>query len=239
MIKNKFIPDMDNIQSLKEFSFYIKELTKKYSQKEIIEKSGVDKNVLYRILNQQNITLDNYYKLVKAFPDKLVEPSNPDIVSDLPLLGQLVENDKIKVLNLSQPRSVPVPSAFVEAWSPVFGYLITSSTFYSGMVAIFTTKGLNDIDCINDQCVNRMIMAYPEDKDPVYGMVVKTSKCYQVLHARERTVIIEVPFKNKIKWAKFMCVIPFSLMENVHDKDNCDYHQKLTGLEKDFFQSHN
>ena len=239
MIKNKFILDMDNIQSLEAFSAYIKELTKKYSQKEIIEKSGVDKNVLYRILNQQNITLDNYYKLVKAFPDKLAEPTNPDIVSDLPLLGQLIENDKIKVLNLSQPRSVPVPTAFVEAWSPVFGYLITSSTFYSGFVIIFTTKGLDNIDSINDQCVNRMTIAYPEDRDPVYGLVVKTSKCYQILHARERTVLLDIPFKNKVKWAKFMCIIPFSLMENVHAKDNCEYHQKLTGLEEAVFKSKN
>ena len=239
MIKNKFIFDMDNLQSLEAFSAYIKELTKKYSQKEIIEKSGVDKNVIYRILNQQNITLDNYYKLVKAFPDKLNDPTNPNIVSDLPLLGQLIENDNIKLLNLSQPRSVPVPSAFVEAWSPVFGYLVTSSTHYSGCVAIFTTKGVDNMDTINEQCINRIIMAYPEDKDPVYGMVIKTSKCYEVQHARERNVLLEVPFKNKIRWAKFICLIPFSLMENIHEKDDCEYHTKLTDLEEAIIKSHN
>ena len=239
MIKNKFVLDMNNLQSLEAFSAYIKELTKKHSQKEIIEKAGIDKNVLYRILNQQNITLDNYYKIVNAYPQQAEVPTNKDVISDLPILGQLIENEGVKVLNLSQPRSVPVPTAFVEAWSPVFGYLVVSHTFYSGHVIIFTSKGLDDVNSINQQCINRVIIAYPEDRDPVYGMVVRTEKCYQIVHCRERRVLLEVPFKNKIKWAKFMCLIPYSLMENVPLNSQSEFDEKLKGLEETILKSHN
>ena len=237
MIKNKFIYDMDDLQSLETFSVYIKELIKKHSQKEIIEKSGIDKNVLYRILNQQNITLDNYYKIVNAYPQQAEVPTNKDDISDLPILGQLIENDRVKLLNLSQPRSVPVPSGLIEVWSPVFGYLVVSHTFYSGHVILFSSKGLEDVNCINSQCMNRIIMAYPEDRDPVYGMVVKTEKCYQIQHCRERTVLLEVPFKNKIKWAKFMCIIPYSLMENVPLDVQGEFDEKLKGLDLDIHKS--
>ena len=239
MIKNKFILDMNNLQSLKAFSAYIKELTKKYSQKEIIEKAGIDKNVLYRILNQQNITLDNYYKIVNAYPKQSEVPNNKDVISDLPILGQLIENEGVKVLNLSQPRSVPVPTGLIERWSPVFGYLLVSHTFYSGHVVLFSSKSLDNVNCINEQCVNRIIMAYPEDRDPVYGMVVRTEKCFQILHARERRVLLEVPFKNKIKWAKFMCIIPYSLMEDTPLDTQSEYHEKLKALEEAIFKSKN
>lgn len=228
---------MDDLQSLETFSVYIKELIKKHSQKEIIEKSGIDKNVLYRILNQQNITLDNYYKIVNAYPQQAEVPTNKDDISDLPILGQLIENDRVKLLNLSQPRSVPVPSGLIEVWSPVFGYLVVSHTFYSGHVILFSSKGLEDVNCINSQCMNRIIMAYPEDRDPVYGMVVKTEKCYQIQHCRERTVLLEVPFKNKIKWAKFMCIIPYSLMENVPLDVQGEFDEKLKGLDLDIHKS--
>ena len=239
MIKNKFILDMDNIQSLEAFSVYIKELIKKYSQKEIIEKAGIDKNVLYRILNQQNITLDNYYKIVNAYPQQADVPTNKDDISDLPILGQLVENARVKLLNLSQPRSVPVPTGLIERWSPVFGYLIVSHTFYSGHVVLFSSKGLEDVNSINDQCINRIIMAYPEDRDPVYGMVVRTEKCYQILHCRERKVLFEIPFKNKIKWVKFMCIIPYSLMENIPLETQSEFDEKLKGLEEAIHKSSN
>lgn len=232
MIKDKFIDMNTNFNSLEEFSKYLKSLTKKYSQKEIIEKSGIDKNVLYRILNKQNITLDNYYKIINAYPHEINDTVNQKIVSDLPLLGQLIENDKIKTLNLSQPRTVPVPTAFVEAWSPVFGYLVVSSTFYSGFVSIFTAKGLTDETTINDQCINRIVMTYPENDDAKYGVIIKNEKCYQLLHVRERRVILEIPFKNNIKWAKFICLIPFSLMENVPVEYSFNDHDKLHNLEE-------
>lgn len=239
MIKNKFILDMDNLQSLETFSVYIKELIKKHSQKEIIDKAGIDKNVLYRIINQQNITLDNYYKIVNAYPQQADVPTNKDIISDLPILGQLIENEGVKVLNLSQPRSVPVPTGLIERWSPVFGYLIVSRTFYSGHVTLFTSKGLNNVNYVNNQCINRIIIAYPEDRDPVYGTVVRTEKCYQILHCRERRVLLEVPFKNKIKWAKFMCIIPYSLMENIPLDAQGEFDEKLKGLELDIHKSRN
>ena len=62
---NKNLADIMNNSpnSLEEFSQFIKELCKEHSQKDIIKKSGIDKNVLYRAIHQQNITLDNYYKI--------------------------------------------------------------------------------------------------------------------------------------------------------------------------------
>ena len=48
---------------LKDASRLIKTLTQKYSHKEVLEKTGLDKNVLYRLENEQNVTLANFLKI--------------------------------------------------------------------------------------------------------------------------------------------------------------------------------
>ena len=52
--------------SLKDFSDFINKLIKEHGREAIINTAGIDKNVLYRASNSQNITLDNYYKIKNA-----------------------------------------------------------------------------------------------------------------------------------------------------------------------------
>ena len=219
--------------SLEEFSEFIRNLVKEHSQKEIIEKAGIDKNVLYRAMHQQNITLDNYYKIKKAYKDQIVKTKQNDGVAPLPILGQIVEETKIKLLNFSQPTSVPVTSGLIDRWSPVFGYLNVSESCYSGFVYVFTGKGVSDETCINDQCINRLIMTYPHEEDPAYGMIVSVDNEYLLIHPRTRKTIQRISKNNTTKWSKFICMIPFSLMEN-HQEDPM-YEHNIEKLEKRFY----
>ena len=221
--------------SLEEFSNFIKELCKEHSQKDIIEKSGIDKNVLYRAINQQNITLDNYYKIKKAYTEQLITNNTSDGIEHLPILGQIVGETKVKMLNFSQPTSVPVTSGLIDRWSPVFGYLSVNQTCYSGFVYIFTAKEIENSNTINNQCINRMVMTYPHEEDPMYGMIIVVKDKYLLIHPQTRETLIEIPKKNNIKWAKFLCIVPFSLMEN-HKQGN-KYEDNIHKLETDFLTS--
>jgi len=221
--------------SLEEFSNFIKELCKEHSQKDIIKKSGIDKNVLYRAIHQQNITLDNYYKIKKAYSDQLKTNNVSDGIDHLPILGQIVGETKVKMINFSQPTSVPVTSSLIDRWSPVFGYLSVNQTCYSGFVYVFSAKEIEDSNAINKQCINRMVMTYPHEEDPMYGMIIVVKDKYLLIHPQTRETLIEIPKKNNIKWAKFLCIIPFSLMEN-HKQDS-KYEDNIHKLETDFLTS--
>ena len=139
--------DIDNFMgaspsSLKDFSDFINKLIKEHGREAIINTAGIDKNVLYRASNSQNITLDNYYKIKKAYNNQLTSTSQSKFIEQLPILGQIIDNNKVRILNPTQPLNVPVPADLIKAWSPVFGYLCVSGTAYSGFVFIFTGKGL-------------------------------------------------------------------------------------------------
>lgn len=235
MINKTLAEAMNNSpNSLEEFSQFIKELCKEHSQKDIIKKSGIDKNVLYRALHQQNITLDNYYKIKKAYHEQF-KSSSSEGIDHLPILGQIVGETKVKMLNFSQPTSVPVTTGLIDRWSPVFGYLSVNETCYSYFVYVFSAKDIEDSNCINKQCINRMIMAYPHEEDPMYGMVIVVKDKYLLIHPQTRETLCEIPKKNNVKWSKFLCIIPFSLMEN-HKEDNT-YENNIHKLEADFFKS--
>ena len=147
MINEKTIADFMNTSptSLKEFSDYINTLIKEHGRETIINNAGIDKNVLYRASNSQNITLDNYYKIKKAYNNQLTSTPKPEFIEQLPILGQIIDNDKVRMLNLTQPQTVPVPADLIKAWSPVLGYLCVSGTAYSGFVFIFSGKNLDNI----------------------------------------------------------------------------------------------
>ena len=240
--------DIDNFMgtspsSLKDFSDFINKLIKEHGREAIINTAGIDKNVLYRASNSQNITLDNYYKIKKAYNNQLTSTSQSEYIEQLPILGQIIDNDKVRILNPTQPQSVPVPAPFIKEWSPVLGYLCVSGTAYSGFVFIFSGKGLDDVKSkINNKCVNRMVMIYPENEDPMYGMILKQDKVFTLIHARTRQVLYTIHEKNNISWSKFICMIPYSLMENFEEPkaDNNKYHDNLTKLEshinKKFYQ---
>ena len=56
MVNNKFFDYMNNNktpQTLSDLAHYIDILIKEHSTKDIIDKSGIDKNVLYRLQNKQ------------------------------------------------------------------------------------------------------------------------------------------------------------------------------------------
>tara|TARA_X000001382_G_scaffold26517_1_gene16998 strand:- start:2359 stop:3078 length:720 start_codon:yes stop_codon:yes gene_type:complete len=230
---NKAIDDFmgTSPSSLKEFSDFINKLIKEHGRDTIINTAGIDKNVLYRASNSQNITLDNYYKIKKAYTNQIQAKEQADGIRDLPILGQIIENTHVRTLNPTQPINVPVPILFIKDWSPVFGYLCVSGNAYGGFVYVFSGKGLTNTDQINDTCVNRLIMAYPENEDPLYGMILRNKTEYIMIHPRSREVLKRVPFDNKINWVKFVAFIPFSLMENYKEPK---YQDNLVSIEDKF-----
>lgn len=234
MINEKIIADFMSTSptSLKEFSDYINTLIKEHGRETIINNAGIDKNVLYRASNSQNITLDNYYKIKKAFNNQLKSLSQSNYLEQLPILGQIIGNTKVRLLNPSQPKTVPVPAPFIKEWSPVFGYLNTSASAYSGFVFIFSGKNLeNDNKAINNTAVNRLVMAYPDNDEPIFGMVLKIDNSFIIVHPETRKVITEIPKDNNVSWSKFICLIPYSLMENYEETS---YQNNIHKLEEKF-----
>jgi hypothetical protein len=228
---NEFMSTSPN--SLKEFSEFINKLIKEHGREQIISISGVDKNVLYRASTSQNITLENYYKIKQAFNNQLKTSDNSEFIAPLPILGRITDDTKVSLLNPTQPTSVPVPTAFVEQWSPTFGYLNVNSTAYSGFVYIFSGKLIKNCETINNSCINRLIMAYPEEGDPLFGMVLKQEDSYSMIHPITRKVISKIPYKNNISWAKFTTLIPYSLMED-HKEEG--YQNNIHKLEDSFLK---
>ena len=231
--------DIDNFMStspssLEDFSDFINKLIKEHGREAIINTAGIDKNVLYRASNCQNITLDNYYKIKKAYNNQLTSISQSKSIEQLPILGQVIDNDKVRMLNLTQPQSVSVPADLIKAWSPVLGYLCVSGTAYSGFVFIFSGKGLDNVSSyVNNKCVNRLVMLYPENDDPMYGMIIKQDNNFVLIHVRSREVLLTIPKNNNISWSKFICMIPFSLMEDFKEPKSANnkYHNNLHKLE--------
>tara|TARA_R100001510_G_C7632614_1_gene191252 strand:- start:496 stop:1236 length:741 start_codon:yes stop_codon:yes gene_type:complete len=234
MINEKTIADFMNSSStsLEDFSKFINKLIKEHGREKIIATAGIDKNVLYRASNSQNITLENYYKIKQAYSTKLVEKTTHNEIKDLPIYGQIIENSKVRTLNPTQPSSMPVPHDFITAWSPVFGYLCVSGTAYTGSVFIFSGKYIEDKkNSISKKCVNRLIMAYFEDGDPVYGMILEQVDEFILIHPTTREVLKKIPFKNNVSWSKFIALVPFSLMENYEEPK---YHDNIHKLEDSF-----
>jgi len=230
MINEKTLADFMNTSptSLEEFSEFINKLIKEHGREKIITDAGIDKNVLYRASNSQNITLENYYKIKQAYKEQLKTSTQASNIEDLPILGQIIDNTDIRMLNPTQPISVPVPASIISNWSPVFGYLCVSGTAYSGFVFVFSGKDLEEhTSFIGNKCVNRLVMVYPDNEDPQYGMVLKQDDDYVLIHPRSRKVLRKIPTKNNISWSKFICFIPYSLMENYKEPKYQDNIHKL------------
>lgn len=230
MINEKTLAEFMNTSptSLKEFSEFINKLIKEHGREKIITDAGIDKNVLYRASNSQNITLENYYKIKQAYKEQLKFTSQASNIEDLPILGQIIDNTDVRMLNPTQPISVPVPTSIISNWSPVFGYLCVSGTVYSGHVFVFSGKHLEGhTSSVDNKCLNRVVMVYPENEDPKYGMVVKQDDDFVLIHPRSRKALLYIPTKNNISWSKFICLIPYSLMENYKEPKYQDNIHKL------------
>nr|BAR33353.1 hypothetical protein [uncultured Mediterranean phage uvMED] len=228
MINDKFIEYMNTTpKTLKELAVYFELLSKKHSDKHIASESGVDKNVIYRLRNAENITLDNYLKIRNAFPNAF-KPAPLPFISELPILGQIVGEEMVQVLNPTQPTTVPVPTPLIEQWKPVYGYLYADNkTYYHGCVHLFTGKDV-DTTKVTDQCINRIIMIYPEGLSPKLVACVKVKDKYHFFHTLTKEEIHSVPLKNNLRWAKFLCVMPYSMMEFAGKTEGIQEHDNKT-----------
>jgi hypothetical protein len=228
MINDMFIEYMNTTpKTIKELSVYFELLSKKYSDKDIALKSGVDKNVIYRLRNAENITLDNYLKIRNAFPNAF-KPEPLPFISDLPILGQIVGEKSVQVLNPTQPTTVPVPTSLIEQWKPVYGYLYADNmSYYHGCVHLFTSHQI-DVSKVTDQCANRIIMIYPEGLSPKLVACQKVKDKYYFFHTITKEEIHSVPIKNNLRWSKFLCVIPYSMMEFAGKNEDIQKHDDIT-----------
>ena len=130
-------------------------------------------------------------------------------------MGQIIENTHVRTLNPTQPINVPVPAPFIVDWSPVFGYLCVSGNAYAGFVYIFSGKNLTNTEQINDTCINRLIMVYPENSDPLYGMILRNKKEYILIHPRSREIIKKIIISSKKQTKK-----------QIETMNNCILNQK-------------
>lgn len=228
MINDKFIEYMNTTpKTLKELAVYFELLSKKHSDKHIASESGVDKNVIYRLRNAENITLDNYLKIRNAFPSAF-KPEPLPFISELPILGQIVGEEMVQVLNPTQPTTVPVPTSLIEQWKPTFGYLYTDmNTYYHGCIHLFTGHQINESK-VTDQANNRIIMIYPEGKSPKLVCCQKVSNKYNFFNTITKKTLHTEPLDNNLRWSKFLCVIPYSMMEFCGTPNDLQKHDETT-----------
>ena len=220
MINDKFIEYMNTTpKTIKELAVYFELLSKKYSDKDIALKSGVDKNVIYRLRNAENITLDNYLKIRNAFPNAF-KPAPLPFISHLPILGQIVGEKSVQVLNPTQPTTVPVPTSLIDIWKPVYGYLYADNrSYYHGCVHLFTGKDI-DTTKVTDECNNRIIMIYPDGKPPKLCYCSRKRKDYKVFNVVTKELITSIPIDNNMRWSKFLAVLPQTMMEFFKEGSN-------------------
>ena len=140
-----------NIKDLTEASEVIKYLIKKYSASEIIKKTGVDKNVLYRLEHQQNITLENWLKIKRCFPELFV-PDNTEI-GEIPIMGQLTGN-KVLPLNPAQPKIFNAPKKLLKIGLHVLHILIINLMLLLVQFVYFLLEELMTLKLINNVLID-------------------------------------------------------------------------------------
>lgn len=223
----KFIEDyytnMDKDKTtLEDIALHINQLIAKEGKEKIVEKSGIDKNILYRLSTGGNTNLDKYLKIKNAFPSAFRTPQESKLITDCPILGQIIEDNKVKLLNMAQPTSFKMLTNTFKLFTPVFGYLSLSSSAYTGCVHLFSTANINP-NSIGKQCINRMVMVYPEDGNPLFGLIMnKSNKIFELLHPISREVLMTIPVNNKLNWSKWLSIMPFSFAENIKPDETTD-----------------
>ena len=212
-----------NIKDLTEASEVIKFLIKKYSASEIIKKTGVDKNVLYRLEHQQNVTLENWLKIKRCFPELFV-PDNTEI-GEIPIMGQLTGN-KVLPLNPAQPKIFNAPKKAIEDWSPCVAYINNQPNAFTGTIRIFSTRGIDE-NKINKQCFNRLIIIFPEGELPCFGICRPNEKwtTWQLLDAYTGEKLHSGKINDEINWWRYTFTTSLYLMEN---ETSHQYNQKNT-----------
>ena len=210
-VENIINMDDVNVKTLKDASALIKFLIKNHSTKEVLQKTGLDKNVIYRLENEQNVTLENFLKIKQAFPDVFDKANVNKGIGKIPIVGQIIGDAKVRTLNPSQPTEFTAPITLIKRFKPLHAYINVSETGYNTCVHIFSTTDI-DYTNINNQCLNRLVLMFPKDT-AYFGYVEKCTGEYCLHSARDRKEIYTLPEKNDIQWAKWICMLPFSMME--------------------------
>tara|TARA_Y100001973_G_C5193632_1_gene332657 strand:- start:74 stop:823 length:750 start_codon:yes stop_codon:yes gene_type:complete len=227
------------LNSLKDISNLVKKLVKEYSKQEIYKRTeGLDKNVIYRLENEQNVTLDNFLKLKNAFPDIFKIKVNSKAVGKVPIVGQIIEEPaneecKVRPLNPTQPSEFIAPSTLIKRFMPMYAYYYVSKTAYNNCVHLFSTAEI-DYEKVNKQCIDRLILAFPDndkEHDVYFGTCHLTPTHYEVRGSVSQNVIHKIPVKNETKWAKWICMLPFSMMEYAHQPNTEQFSIDLAKLD--------
>lgn len=219
-----------NIQNLDDAKKLINHLIQKYSREEIIKKTGVDKNVLYRLEHNQNITLENFLKIKRCYPEVFI-PDNTT-VGEIPIMGQMTGNQIIPC-NPSQPKVFNAPQLSIENWSPCIAYINNQPNAFTGTVRVFSTKNINS-NTINKQCFNRIVVLYPPDENPKFGVIRPNMKLttWKLLDVYNGNVLTQGKVGADISWWRYTFTCSLHLMENeTADKYNTekteDWYSKL------------
>ena len=205
-----------NIKNLDEASEVVKYLISKYSREEIIKKSNIDKNVLYRLEHSQNVTLDNWLKIKRGYPELFI--ADPVAIGEVPIMGQIVGN-KIIPLNPAQPKVFNAPAKAVEDWSPCIAYLNHQPNAFQGSIRIFSTRNLNT-KTINNQCFNRLVLMFPTGSEPVFGVCrpnVKHTE-WKLLDPYNGDTLLHGLTGDRVSWWKWTFTTSLYVMENEQTK---------------------
>lgn len=200
------------IQTLEEASEVIKYLIKTYSTPEIIKKSGVDKNVLYRLEHKQNVTLDNWLKIKRCFPEVFEETNSA--IGEIPIIGQINGNEIVPI-NPSQPKVFQAPQKAIEDWSPCICFINNQPNAFTGSIRMFSTKGV-DHEQINSKCFNRLVIMYPENSLPKFGVLRPNMKqtSWELLDVYKGTKLLSGKVGDKMSWWRYTFTTSLYLMEN-------------------------
>ena len=192
----------------------VSRLTSKYTRQEILNK-GIDKNLLYRLQTNQNITTRNLLKIKTCFPEIFSAKSELDGVSDLPIIGQIVNHWKVRPMPPTLNNYVKVPTGMIEYWSPIFAYHNEVNDTFDKLVFIFSSKNI-DSTHINHECIKRHIIAFPENEQAMFGYLEKkqdTSGEYRLIHPVTRATTLVIPKDNNINWAYMVHAQSYTLCD--------------------------
>tara|TARA_X000000950_G_scaffold149832_1_gene184714 strand:+ start:150 stop:857 length:708 start_codon:yes stop_codon:yes gene_type:complete len=218
-----------NIQNLDEASEVIKYLIKKHGRKEVILKAEIDKNLLYQLENKQNITLKNWLKIKRAYPELFIVDETA--TGQIPIMGMIVGN-KIIPLNPAQPKVFNAPAKAVEDWSPCIAYINHQPNAFQGSVRIFSTKNLNH-EQVSSQCFNRLVLMFPKEIEPKFGVFrpnVKQTE-WKLHDPYNGEVLLDGKVGDYISWWKWIFTTSMYVMENESAEE---HHMKHT---EDFMKS--
>lgn len=209
-VNNSFMSSVD-VKELKDASELIKNLIKKYSKSEILKLTGLDKNVIYRLENQQNVTLENFLAIKRAFPEAF---TNNNEIGEISIMGE-IRGSKVLPLNPSQPKHFCVPINAIKDWSPCIAYINTQPNAFTGTLRIFTTKNIDE-KTINNQCFNRLIMIFPNNEAPIFGVCRPNFKgsSWQLLDAYTGEELHKGKTHDKLIWWRYAFTSSLYLMEN-------------------------